>query len=174
VLDFAAVSNMRGGIHMRAHSVAAALFASIVFSGAAFAAAPPDSVLFAGYIKPTTVNPNSDGTWCMTDGASSSFVQSQSPKATLISFSEIYYTSSGSVGPTAYRLSGQARLVFAAGSTTRGTISFDANNQYPASIYQPIFNAYSQSYNATTHTLTVRVTLHFPGCLLPITAIYRN
>lgn len=159
---------------MRAHSVAAALLATAVFSVAALAAAPPNNVLFAGYITPSTVNPNRDGTWCMTDGASSTFLHSQSPAATRISFSEVTYATTGNVGPTAYRLSGQAQVIFAAGSTTNGKFSFDANHHYPVSIYQPTFSFFSQDYNAATHTLTVHVRMHFPGCTLPIVAVYRN
>lgn len=159
---------------MRTHSLVAALLATTVFSAAASAAAPPDSVLFAGYITRNTVNPNSDGTWCMTDAASSSFVQSASPLATLMSFSEVIYTTAGSVGPTAYRLSGQARLVFGTGSTTAGKIVFDANNYYPATVYFLRFNSYVQNYNAATHTLTVQLNILLPGCTLPIAAVYRN
>jgi hypothetical protein len=159
---------------MRAYSVAAALFASLVFPGAAFAAAPPNDVLFAGNITPNTVNPNRDGIWCMTDAATSTFVVRPSPAATMVSFSEVIYTTSGSVGPTAYRLSGQARLVFAAGSMTHGTIFFDANSTYPVTIYRRNFNGFSQNYGAATRTVVVQFNILFPGCTLPISAIYRN
>lgn len=159
---------------MRAHSVAAVLLAMTAFSAAASAAAPPDSVLFAGYITRNTVNPNSDGTWCMTDAASSSFVHSASPLATLMSFSEVIYTTAGSVGPIAYRLSGQARLLFITGSTATGKIVFDANKNYPSTVYFLRFNGYSQNYNTATHTLTVQLNILFPGCTLPISAVYRN
>jgi hypothetical protein len=159
---------------MRAPSLVSVILAVTAFSAAASAAAPPDSVLFAGYITSNTVNPNSDGTWCMTDAASSSFLHSASPLATLMSFSEVIYTTAGSVGPTAYRLSGQARLVFGTGSTTAGKIVFDANNYYPTTVYFLRFTSYAQNYNTATHTLTVQFNILFPGCTLPISAVYRN
>jgi len=159
---------------MRAHSLAAALLATTVFSVAAFAAAPPDNILFAGYIVPKTINPLRDGTWCMIDGINSTFVQSQARKKTLISFSDVIFTQTGSVGPTAYRLGGQSRLFFNGGSTTDGTVIFNANQAYPAAVSQPTFNKYSANYDATTHTLVVKLHIHFPACTLPITAVYRN
>jgi hypothetical protein len=159
---------------MGARSVAAALFASMIFSVAAWAAPPPDSVLFAGFTTPNTVNPTANGTWCMVEGATSTFVTSQTPVATVISFSEIIYTTTGSVGPTAYRLAGAARLVFNAGSSTDGKIYFDAQNFYAPGIYHPAFSGYTQSYNANTHTLSVQLNIAFAGCTLPVAATYRD
>ena len=158
---------------MRAHSMAAAVLAIALPPVAAFAAPPPTNVLLAGYIVPKAVPPN-NATWCMTDAASSTFLRGQSPARTQMSFAEIIYTSAGSVGPTAYRLSGQARLFFNQGSTTAGTVEFDANAGDPANIHSVSFVAYGEYYNTTTHTLSVHFRLLFPNCTLPIVAVYRN
>jgi hypothetical protein len=160
------------GESMRTRSIAAAVFAISMVPVAASAADPPDSVLFAGYITPKTVNPSANGTWCMVDGRTSTFVHSATPLATLISFSEIIYTTAGSLGPTAYSLGGQARLVFS--GSAAGKINFDANSSYPGAVYHPNFNGYTQSYNAATNTLTVHFKIVFAGCTLPVTATYRK
>lgn len=159
---------------MRARSVAAAVFASTMFSFAASATAPPDNVLFAGFFVPKMKNPSGNGTWCMIDGANSTFVQAQTRGITLISFPDILYTTAGSVGPTAYRLGGQARLLFNNASTTSGKVIFNANAAAPVAISQPAFNNFSQNYIATNHSLEVKFNILLAGCTLPIDAVYRN
>jgi len=159
---------------MRGFSILSIVFMSTLTCVVALADPIPDTVLFAGFVYQRTINPSANGTWCMIDGSNTTFVQSQTPKTTLISFPDIVYTQTGSLGPTAYRLSGQGNLVFKSDGTS-GTIGFLAKVfTYPTSVAKPAFNNYSQNYDAATRLLTVKFSILFQGCTLPYSAAYRN
>jgi len=132
------------------------------------AASPPD-ILLAGSVAPVLAMGRG---WCSVELAQSTFLRNKNGTAK-ISFASIIYNTSGSYGPTgAYILSGQARFFFT--STTSGKVQFDADSAYPDAVWKPTFDSYSQSYDATRSTLTVKVKINFPECTLPIDATYHN
>jgi hypothetical protein len=153
---------------------ALAVTAGVGVAGSAWAAAPPDNTLFAGFVKPKLVTGNAP-IWCGIDRNDTTFIKRVGNQAAQISFAGINYTRTGSrggEGAEAYYLNGQARLGFS--NATSGRIYFDANADYPTSIYRPEFNAYSAVYNPTARTLTIKFTILLPGCTLPVEAVYRN
>jgi hypothetical protein len=156
---------------MRIRPVALALLASVVLPAAASAAQPPPNVLFAGTI-PRTFLQNGSGSWCLFEGTNTTFLKTAS--STLISFPDIVFAPTGSVGPGYYTIGGQGEMKFNDGSTTAGRIVFTPVTGYPPAINKPIFNLYHQVYDTAARTLTVSFTIHLNGCLLPVSATYRN
>jgi hypothetical protein len=159
---------------MRGRFAAIVILASLMAPVAAPAASPPNGVLLAGTLTPSFVNPLADGVWCMVDGASTNFLSNSSPVATLITFDKVIYAPTGSIGPEAYVLGGQASLVFGSASTTAGQITFSNDPSIPSSVSHVHFNSFSTIYNPTNHRLNVSFNILFPNCTLPISAQYRN
>jgi hypothetical protein len=134
------------------------------------AAAPP-AILLAGSMPLAVAR--SAAAWCTVAEGNSTFLRSPTPAnaPARISFPETTFTAFDSDGSTYYSMAGQAQLNFS--SATAGTIVFiyPANN--PTSLRTPLFTGYTQAYY-TSHVLAVSFVVHFPGCALTVSAIYRN
>ena len=157
---------------MRRHFATIIIFAALMPSAAS--AGPPNDLLLAGTLAPSFINPAANGVWCMVDGAGTNFLTNNAPVATLMTFSSIIYAPTGSVGPAAYRLGGQATLLFKDGSSTAGQIRFSNDPTIPTKISRPDFSGYSAVYHPANHALAVSFNILFPNCTLPISAEFRN
>jgi hypothetical protein len=69
-----------------------------------------------------------------------------------------------------YQLDGRLTLGFT--SATGGTTTANYAAAYPTTIQTASFQNYTQTYNATTKTLTVHFTLVYPNCSLPVYGYY--
>jgi hypothetical protein len=156
---------------MRDCRLALVLLAALLVPVPASAAAPPQNVLFAGTIQRRFLASGS-GNWCLFEGSNSTFIRRGG--ITLISFPNITIAPTGSVGPVAYTLGGQAILRFSQGSTTTGIATFMPVVGNSGSDRTPAFTDYVAVYKAAPHLLTVRFNLHFGSCVLPVVANYRN
>ena len=76
---------------------ALAVTAGVGVAGSAWAAAPPDNTLFAGFVKPKLVT-GAASTWCAIDRNDTTFIKRSGNQAAQISFSGINYTRTGSRG----------------------------------------------------------------------------
>jgi hypothetical protein len=144
--------------------------------GPGAAQVPPTTPLF-GTIAHTraTQSITAGVTWCAVDLGTSLFQRAGSGAAR-IAFPEINLSlprtlpMTASAVPLHFSMAGRAQLQF--NTSSSGRIYFDYVTAYPAAIRQPVFSAYSQSYSGGV--LSVRFTIHFPACALPIVAAYRN
>jgi hypothetical protein len=154
---------------MKTRLTALALAAGILFPNAASAVAPPANILFAGGIKRAIVNGTSGG-YCLVDGGSSTFIRRGT--LTLITFPDITFAPTGSVGP-AYTMAGQAALT--SNTATSGKIEFQPVAGPTGLIPRnPSYTHYAADYDSATHIMTVTFRIHFSMCTLLVSATYRN
>jgi len=168
----ALLSQPAGESNMRTPSIALALVTSML-PPAAFAAAPPANVLFAGTIARQYLEVGGSS-WCLFEGTQSTFMRKDQPVSKLISFPDVIIAPFGSVGPTSYTVGGQGLMTFNPNNPNAGRITFIAAAGAPAEVNRPSFNKYKEKYDAASSTLTVSFTIHFPSCELPVSATYRN
>ncbi len=86
----------------------------------------------------------------------------------LISFPELNVDNKKSIPMVLAK--GLGRLSFT--TPTTGTIAFDSIRG-AAPIASARFNAFKQTWDQTTSVLMVQFSIAFPGCTLPVKAIYR-
>jgi hypothetical protein len=119
----------------------------------------PPNALMAGEVQQNIVS-LSYGAICYVNRGFSSFQRNGAASEALISFDEIAEASRD--------LKGQAIMTF--NDATSGSIRFKMTAKYPSGIVNPPFVNYSQSFSQ--RQLTVRFTINFNDCVLPILAVY--
>jgi hypothetical protein len=144
-----------------------------VWGMSASAAGYPPHSLFAGTMNGSAVFVNATNTDCQIDGPLlSTFLRNNGGPAE-ISFPTLKYDLNGSNATTWY-LGGVA--VFTFSTATGGKIAFTVpatSSPPPASVTNPPFAQYKQSYNVTSGLITISFTINFPACSMPVQATYR-
>lgn len=125
----------------------------------------------SGTIAHSVGKAGADGNVCSILLGPSSLVTSSVSGDTYIALPELDYYTSSSGG----NFGGSGRFNFASGSTTSGTIIFDATF-FPTGMKVPLvrFAGLKTTYNAATGSETVAVTFVVGECNLPIHGIYHR
>ena len=108
---------------------------------------------------------NGSGKSCYIGRAPSTYSRVSGSFRALMTFGEIWEGGR-------YDLSGEALLTFS--SATAGRIAFGQQTGVAADFANPIFQGFTETYNATVKTLTVRYSILFPGCTQAVIAVYHG
>jgi hypothetical protein len=141
--------------------IARVFLASFVLVASALAQVLPNQ-LVGGQVRSALIYGSSG--WCSAGQGASQFQRNGSGAVAVLSFPELTYFD----GSTYYPLDGQARLTFT--SATSGNIKFKFWGATAASISNPSFDSYTETFNGQQYQITFNVL--FPGCTLPIYAGY--
>jgi hypothetical protein len=128
-------------------------------SGVAQAVTYPANILLGGEVQQSVISNQ-----CYIARGSSSFQRNGAANRASVTISEMV--------ANGHQLNGRMILVFT--STTGGTAHFNFATAYPTNIQVAPFSGYSQTYAPATKGLHTQFTIDFPGCALPVSAVYTS
>ena len=106
------------------------------------------------------------GASCYVDRGFATFQRNGSGPKAVISFDEISYPAAG----RSRDLRGQAVMTFT--DASNGSIRFKITAAYPNGTVSVPFTGYSETFSGPGGLLTVRFSINFTGCTLPIVATF--
>jgi hypothetical protein len=144
---------------MRACTIGLLSFATLGLAGPARAVTYPPDTLLSGEVQQA-----SPSNQCYIVRGGSDFLRNGAADRAFVSISEMV--------AAGYELNGHMILAFT--STTGGTAHFNFATAYPSTIQVAPFTGYSETYFPAAKNLRVQFTINFPGCALPVSAVYAS